>query len=161
MDKGVTNGVGDNKFDPGTDCPHVQILTMLWRAADKPGLENMTFSGDDGLADYTAAVNWARVSKIIDDSFEASAPCTRAQAVSYIWQAMGEEEAEAAVFDDVDAEADYAAAVAWAVKNGVTIGYANDDGTFSFLPDKVCSRGEIVTLLYRAYVPAARLTAEH
>ena len=73
---------------------------------------------------------------------------------------MGEEEAEAAVFDDVDAEAGYAAAVAWAVENGITNGYENDDGTSSFLPDKVCSRGEIATLLYRAYVPAARLTAE-
>ena len=44
-------------------------------------------------------------------------------------------------------------AVAWAVQNGITSG--TSDTTFS--PDKVCSRGEIVTFLHRACVPSASL----
>ena len=38
-------------------------------------------------------------------------------------------------------------AVAWAVSEGITTG--TGDGT-AFSPDKTCTRGEIVTFLYRA-----------
>ena len=54
---------------------------------------------------------------------------------------------EAASFTDVAADADYAAAVNWAVDRGVTNG--TGDGT-TFSPDSVCTRGQIVTFLYRA-----------
>lgn len=41
----------------------------------------------------------------------------------------------------------YGYAVDWAVEKGVTNGTSDT----AFSPDKVCSRGEIVTFLYRAY----------
>lgn len=49
-------------------------------------------------------------------------------------------------FTDVPANADYAQAVAWAVENGITSGTGN--GQFS--PDTTCTRGQIMTFLYRA-----------
>lgn len=151
----ITQGTGNGKFSPSQDCTHVQILTFLWRAANKPSSTATAFSNLTG--DYVPAANWAYEKGLIGDSFDPSAPCTRAQAVSYIWQAFETPKAEGSSFSDVSANADYAAAVAWAVENGITNGYTNIDGTASFRPDTVCNRGVIVTLLQRAYVPSARL----
>lgn len=49
-------------------------------------------------------------------------------------------------FTDVDSTAYYAKAVAWAVGNGITSGTGNKQ----FSPDMDCSRGQIVTFLWRA-----------
>ena len=56
-------------------------------------------------------------------------------------------------FTDVKEGEYYADAVNWAVENGVT----NGTSETTFGPDGVCTRGQIVTLLHRAYVPDARL----
>ena len=52
-------------------------------------------------------------------------------------------------FSDVDADAYYADAVAWALRNGVTTGTSIINNTFS--PEDPCTRAQIVTFLYRAY----------
>lgn len=144
--KGITNGTTTTTFSPAQDCTHAQILTFLHRAAGKP-----TASAKAPVtvaAAYADAVDWAYEKGMIDDSFDPSAPCTRSQAVQYIWQALGEPDAKASSFTDVPAGASYAKAVDWAVEKGVTNG---DGGADTFAPDKVCSRGHIVTFLYRAY----------
>ncbi len=43
------------------------------------------------------------------------------------------------------ADADYAQAVAWAVAQGIT----NGTGKATFSPDATCTRGQMVTFLYR------------
>ena len=55
-------------------------------------------------------------------------------------------------------DAAYAAAVDWAVANGVTNGTDLEAGEFS--PEDTCTRGQIVTFLHRAYVEEARLSVE-
>ena len=82
------------------------------------------------------------------ETFDPYAGCTRAMAVYFMWVAADSPEAAAASFTDVAADADYAAAVNWAVAQGVTLG-TGDGSTFS--PDTVCQRGQIVTFLYRAF----------
>lgn len=144
VDIGITTGTGNNKFSPDRSCTHEEILTFLYRAARGGG----TASVDD----MAAAVSWARGKGMIGAFFDPKALCTRADAVTYIWQAFGKEGAPAGSFSDVPANADYAA-VNWAVANGVTEGVG--DGRFS--PDTVCNRGQIVTFLHRAYVPSVRL----
>lgn len=145
--EGITNGYGGSTtFAPGVECPHTQILTFLWRAADEPAAEKSPFTVAEP---YQGAVDWAYEKGLIDDEFNPDAPCTRSQAVRYIWLALDAPEAsKSAGFSDVDAGAPYAEAVSWAVENGVTNGDGSED---TFAPDKVCSRGHIVTFLYRAY----------
>ena len=63
----------------------------------------------------------------------------------------------APAFADVPAVEYYAKPVAWAVQSGITNG---DGGETVFSPDRVCSCGQIVTFLHRAYVEEARLTAQ-
>ena len=83
---------------------------------------------------------------MIGASFNENAPCTRASAVKFIWQASGSHStAVANSFTDVPAGAHYAQAVAWAVSKGITAGTS----ATTFSPNKTCSRAEIVTFLYR------------
>ena len=98
------------------------------------------------------AVNWAVENGITTGTgsltFSPDAPCTRAEAVTFLWRAAGCPEPKAAAkFTDVDANAYYAKAVAWAVENGITNG--TSDTTFS--PAAVCTRAQIVTFLCRAF----------
>ena len=145
--EGITNGAGsDTIFAPATQCTHDQILTFLWRAEGKPAAAQAPVTA---ASYYQDAVNWAYEKGFIDDSFQPTAPCTRAQAVSYIWQARNKPQAgKTASFTDVAADAPYTAAVNWAVEKEVTNGYGSDD---TFAPDRPCGRGEIVVFLYRAY----------
>ncbi|MDE7242525.1 MAG: S-layer homology domain-containing protein, partial [Oscillospiraceae bacterium] len=52
----------------------------------------------------------------------------------------------ASAFADVDSGAYYAAAVDWAVENGITMG--TTPSTFS--PNRICTESEILTFLQRA-----------
>ena len=144
----ITNGYGaKDKFAPGLDCTQAQILTFLWRAKKRPSSTATVFSDLPG--DYAPAANWAYEEGIIGDSFNPNAPCTRAQAVTYIWKAQNEPDAkEAASFSDVEPDSPIAPAVSWAVEKRVTKGYGGAD---TFAPSRVCSRGEIVCFLYRAF----------
>ncbi|MBD5134121.1 MAG: S-layer homology domain-containing protein [Clostridiales bacterium] len=148
VEKGITNGYGGSTtFAPTAECPHTQILTFLWRAENKP---TATAKAPVTVASYYQdAVNWAYEKGLIDASFNPDALCTRAQAVQYIWQARGKQEAKTeASFTDVTADATYTRAVSWAVEKGVTKGYGGSD---TFAPNRVCNRGEIAAFLYRAY----------
>ena len=152
VDKGVTNGTGDNKFSPSDICKNTEILTMLWRAAGKPAAK--AASPFTVASYYQDAVDWAYEEGMIDDDTIPDAHCTRANALSYIWQVFSSPSVEGETgFPDVSADAACASAVIWGVSNGITNGYT--DGTFG--PSTVCSRGEIVTFLHRAYVEDARL----
>lgn len=99
---------------------------------------------------YYEAVKWAVETKITsgvgNNLFAPDQPCTRAQIVTFLWRAAGcPEPKRAGSFSDVSEGSYYAKAVAWAAANGITGG--TGEGRFS--PDAACTRGEIVTLLYR------------
>lgn len=148
VEKEITSGTSDTTFSPNQDCTNAQILTFLWRACGKPAPEiDNPFTNSIPDAYMQAAV-WAYEQGMVSGStFDTNQPCTRAMAVTYLWQAAGSPAVEEkGIFADVPAGADYAQAVAWAVDNGVTSGTSNS----TFSPDNVCSRGQIVTFLYRA-----------
>ncbi len=150
-DKSITGGIGNNLFDPDAACTRAQIVTFLWRAAGSP--EPKTMRGfDDVSADayYAKAVAWAIENGITDGTgegrFSPDATCTRAQAVTFLYRASGASAVSGnSAFSDVAADAYYAAAVAWAEKNGVTGGI----GGGLFGSDNTCTRAQIVTFLYR------------
>lgn len=153
-EKGIASGIGDNLFGPTIECNHAMILTFLWRAAGNPTSSTVlpiNIAGKNlGWAEQS--LRWAAQKGMINRTFDPLAPCTRADAVSYIWQAFDKPGAGASSFVDVSANADYAVAVNWAVANGITNGTSTD----TFSPDNICTRGEIVTFLHRAYVPKVR-----
>ena len=140
VSKGITTGTSGTKFSPDEKCTHIQILTFLYRAVEHIKAPN--------AADMEKAVAWAQEKGMLAPDFNRSKSCTRAEAVYYIWQALGRQDAPASSFADVPANAVYAKAVDWAVANGVTNGTDTAKNTFS--PNDTCTRGQIVTFLHRA-----------
>ena len=156
VDEGITNGTTATTFSPYQNCTRAQIITYLWRAAGSPepaSMEPAYTDVTDTSLYFFKAVQWASEQGLVEgETFDPYAGCTRAMAVYFMWVAADSPEAAAASFTDVAADADYAAAVNWAVAQGVTLG-TGDGSTFS--PDTVCQRGQIVTFLYRAANAAA------
>ena len=152
VEEGITTGRTETTFVPGENCTEANILTFLWRANGEPAAEKTTENpfGEavNAEAYYYKAALWAFEKGMIDETFAPNTACTRARAVYFMWMAAGApDDAAAATFTDVDADAYYAAAVNWAVAQEVTNG--TGDGT-TFSPDTACIRGQIVTFLYRA-----------
>ena len=144
----ITTGTSDTAFSPKQDCTNAQILTFLWRACSKPE-PTIDNPFTNKISDtYLQAAVWAYEKGMVSgDTFDASELCTRAMAMTYIWQSAGSPApGESAAFTDVPADAAYAQAVAWAVEQDVTTGTSQTE----FSPDGVCSRGQIVTFLHRA-----------
>ena len=79
-------------------------------------------------------------------NFGGSEPCTRSATVTYLWALAGRPATTSVTeFGDVSSDAEYAQAVAWAVEQGITSGTS----ATTFTPDATCTRGQIVTFLYR------------
>ena len=160
---GITLGTSDTTFEPDSGCNRAQVVTFLWRAAGSPLPNTRTSRFVDVTpgAYYYSAVLWAVEQGITvgtsDATFSPDAPCTRAQVVTFLHRfhqagagdaTLGKRSAAsggAARFSDVPADAWYAESVAWAVENGITFGV----GGGRFDPDGACTRGQVVTFLYR------------
>lgn len=148
---GITDGVGDSKFAPNNECTRAQVVTFLWRAAGEPEAKtNVSFSDVSSKEYYYKAVQWAVENKITtgvgDGKFAPNDTCTRSQVVTFLWRANGSKIVSGGGFSDVPADAYYGSAVKWAVANGITTGMG--DGKFA--PDDTCTRGQVVTFLFRA-----------
>ncbi len=150
---GITTGVGNNLFAPEQPCTRAQIVTFLWRAAGAPEPKGAASGMTDVVSGsyYEKAVAWAIENGITTgtttSTFSPDATCTRAQAVTFLARALKAKAASAAEFSDVPTGSYFADAVAWAAANGVTEGI----GGGLFGSDNDCTRGQIVTFLYRAY----------
>ena len=158
VENGVTNGTGGTAFSPDMPCTRAQIVTFLWRAAGSPTPRSGVnpFTDVSYGAYYYSAVLWAVENGITkgttDTTFSPDAVCSRGESVTFIYrdiQRNGGGFTGAWMFHvpftDVP---DWAfEAVAWCYMTGITKG--TGETTFSANAD--CTRGQIVTLLYRAY----------
>ena len=144
VEKGITNGTSDTAFSPNNTCTRAQIITFLWRAAGSPEPKSAcSFTDINAGAYYEKAVTWAAEQGMASgDKFGPNDPCTREMAVEFMWKQAGSPKAPAANFTDVSSDA-----VNWALEKGVTKG--TSDTTFS--PNNTCTRGQIVTFLWRAF----------
>ena len=154
VEEEITNGMDVGIFAPDTTCTRGQIVTFLWRAAGKPtpSTKKNPFTDVKAGAYYYDAVLWAVEMGITNGMdathFSPDATCTRGQVVTFLWRAGDEPIAGGTnSFQDVKSNAYYYKAVIWAVENQITNGM--DVGIFA--PDATCTRGQIVTFLFRSY----------
>ncbi len=111
------------------------------------------FSDVEAGSYYEAAVLWAADEGVTVGAsamtFEPKTRCSRAQIVTFLWRAAGEPEPEGAEcpFLDVREGSYYYKAVLWAAEKGIAAGTT----AASFEPERVCSRGQIVTFLWRYF----------
>ena len=154
VDKEITNGATPTAFLPDAGCTRAQVVTFLWRAAGKPEPTGKTspFADVKPGQYYYDAVLWAVEKGITTGTsagrFSPDATCTRSQIVTFLWRANGNPEPENVrnPFKDVKADQYYCTAVLWAVEQEITKGTSADQ----FSPDATCTRGQIVTFLYRS-----------
>ena len=153
VENGITKGTSDTTFDPNGICTRAQAVTFLWRAAGCPAPKTITMPFTDVKAGsyYYDAVLWAVENGITkgtsDTTFSPDVTCSRAQIVTFLWRSEKSPAAGSSnPFTDVAADAYYADAVLWAVKEDVTKG--TTDTTFD--PNADCTRAQIVTFIWRA-----------
>lgn len=150
VERGITSGTSPETFSPNEPCKLRHVLMFLWRANGCPDTER-------ALSAVNPGTMWAYENALIprDYLYRDEESATRSDAVTYLWKLAGSPPENASLqsildrFADVSPQSDYAAAVAWALDNGITNG--TTDTTFS--PERVCTRGQIVTFLYRCYMP--------
>ena len=154
VEKGITNGTSATKFSPEEPCTRGQIVTFLWRAcgSPEPTSTKNPFTDVKTSDYYYKAVIWA-VEKGITTGVSATKfgpneACTRGQVATFLWRAQGKPAPTGSnnPFRDVSSSDYYYEAVIWAVENNVTQG----TGAGKFSPNDSCTRGQIVTFLYRA-----------
>ena len=152
-EKEITTGIGEGLFGPNEGCTRGQVVTFLWRAAGEPMptvSENPFEDVSEGDFFYTAVL-WA-VEKGIStgvsaEKFDPASTCTRGQIVTFLWRSFGKEAAGIDnPFGDVSDGDYFYDAVLWAVDHGITTGVSAE----KFAPDATCTRGQVVTFLYRA-----------
>ena len=162
--RGITGGIGDGKFGPHLSTERAQLVTMLYRFALAAGVD-MSAGENTNILSYAdalevpeyaiAALQWAVGSGILqgaDGKLMPGHAITREQMAVILYrfaQAVGMDTTQGGMaareFADYDSVADYAReAMQWAVGAGIIQGA---DG--KLLPGDVCTRGQIVTMLYR------------
>ena len=100
---------------------------------------------------FYEALLWAVIYGIPDSNtgvFGVNVGSTRAEVVTYLWRASGcpTPKSYNGVFTDISSTAYYFKAVQWAVEQGITAG----TGGYEFSPSRICTRAEVVALLWRA-----------
>jgi len=153
VERGIANGNGQVNFGPDTKCTRGETMAILWRAAGSPAPRNSKSQFRDVLPGdyYHDAVLWAVELGITNGTsattFTPSGIVTRGQIVSILYRAVGARDTGGDnPFIDVPENKYYAGPVRWAVSQGIT----NGTSANTFSPDQICTRGEIVTFLYRA-----------
>ena len=153
MDEGITTGTTPTTFNPTGDLRRAEVVTFLWRAAGEP--EPITtenpFNDVEESSFYYKAVLWAYengiTTGISSNKFNPAGVTKRAEAVTFLWRAMGKpDSAISNDFDDVVAGAWYEAPINWAVEQGVTEGISESE----FGVGQNCIRAHMVTFMYRA-----------
>ncbi len=149
---GITSGVDATHFSPDDPCTRAEAVTLLWRAMGSPEPEGkiLPFSDVPTGAWYAKAAQWAVEKGITSGTdigkFSPAVGCTRGQIVTFLYRLSGSTPAKKNLsFSDVAKGAYYHDAVMWAAENKITSGVNAD----RFAPDRLCTRAETVTFLYR------------
>ncbi|MBR5328947.1 MAG: InlB B-repeat-containing protein [Firmicutes bacterium] len=153
--EGITAGTSATTFEPNTACTRAHAVTFLWRAAGEPAPKSATHPFTDVVKGsyYEKAVLWAAEKGITAGTsattFSPDDPCTRGQIVTFLWRFENKPAVSGShPFTDVPKGFYYEQPVIWAVKEGIT----NGTSATTIEPDAKCTRGQIVTFLYRDIV---------
>ena len=150
--KGIAKGVTDTTFQPNASCTRAEMVTFLYRAAGSPEPTNKVNPFTDVAEDsyYYKAVLWAVEKGIAkgtsETTFSPNDPCTRGQTVAFLYRYANSPAVSGSnSFADVSETAYYYDATLWAMSEKVTEGTS----ATTFSPNDLCTRGQIVTFLYR------------
>ena len=149
----IVSGYDDGTFKPQGECKRKQVVAFLWRLKNTPAPASLAarFKDVNTKTNFYKAIYWASENNIVlgfgDGTFRPDDTCTRGQVVAFLWRLAGRPapRTSAGKFSDVTNTNSFYKAILWASENGIVKGYS--DGTFK--PDNTCTRGQIVTFIYR------------
>ena len=152
---GITSGKTATTFAPKATVTRAEVVSFLYKAmgSPEPAITENPFTDVAEGKYYYNPVLWAVGAGITTGatptSFAPRKNCTRAQIVSFLWNAAGKPEpvTQENPFTDVSENKYYYKAVLWAYENNVTGGVS----ATAFGPNRVCTRAQTVTFLYKAY----------
>ena len=139
-------------------CTRMEIVRYLWKLMGSPQPADINSEPFQDAPTFQSnrddyyAIQWAVETGVTSGTsattFSPDDTVTRAQAVTFLYRLAGEPSVAGSTgFLDVPAGNWFADAAVWAVKEGITNG--TSDTTFT--PDQECTRGEILTFLYRQF----------
>lgn len=163
VQNGYMKGTSATTFEPHSDLTRGQLITILYRVAGEPDVDGLTHPFTDVTAGkyYTNAVIWAYnqgiVKGVSETSFDPNASISRAQIATILYRYDGAEEVaedHLAQFPDGDSVPGYAAAAMnWAVANGIIIGAQTGSGIFLASRDNA-DRAQIAVITSTAICPS-------
>lgn len=155
---GIAKGYSNGDFRSGANCTRGAAMMFLWRTMGKPApryARKSPFPDVPMTHTFYKAILWAYQNGIAkgyaDGTFGINKNCTRGHAMMFLWRVAGKPDIKApkvSPFKDISISHPYYQAVCWGSSAGVTKGFS--DGTFG--TSQFCTRGQIVTFLYRHYL---------
>ena len=154
VETGITKGVSDTSFAPSKTCTRAEAVTFLWRSvgSPEPKTTKNPFTDIQKTDYFYKAVLWAVDNNITvgtsATTFSPSQNCSRAHVVTFLHRLNGTPSPNTSKnpFGDVTSKDYFYKPVLWAVKESITQGVSQT----AFGPNQSCTRGQIVTFLYRA-----------
>lgn len=134
--------------------------TCLYKVFDDANLDGWYHSAIDYVLDKDIMKGDA-VNAEGKKNFRAESDITRAEVMQILYRLAGEPEVTGeAEFTDIEGHWGYKA-ICWGAENGITNGYQEEDGTYTFRPNREISRQELAAMLYRYTVEVeGKLTGE-
>jgi hypothetical protein len=158
-DKGITKGYPDGTFGINRSCTRGEMMMFLWRYAGKPAPKWSSKSPfKDVKKDHVfyRAILWGFQKGITkgysDGTFGIDRSVSRGEAMMFLWRLKGKPAPKAAAkspFKDVPKTHVFYKAILWAYQKEVVTGYTSGKNKGKYMINEYCSRGQVVTFLYR------------
>ncbi len=158
--EGITKGYKDGSFGIDRSCTRGEMIMFLWRFAKKPAPESVSKSPfKDVPMNHTffKAILWAYQTGVTkgysDGTFGINRSVSRGECMMFLWRVKNKPAPDPVTkspFKDVPTNHSFYKAILWGSQNGITKGYTTGSQKGNFGINDNCTRGQIVTFLYRA-----------
>ena len=159
-DAGITKGYPDGTFGIDKNCTRGEMMMFLWRYAGKKepkAVSKSPFKDVPKTHTFYKAILWGSQKGITkgysDGTFGVNRNVTRGECMMFLWRLKGKPAPKAvakAPFPDVPKNHVFYNAVLWGYQKKITTGFKDGELKGKFGVDANCTRGQIVTFLYRA-----------
>ena len=159
-DAGITKGYPDGTFGINKNCTRGEMMMFLWRYAGKKepkAVSKSPFKDVPKTHTFYKAILWGSQKGITkgysDGTFGVNRNVTRGECMMFLWRLKGKPAPKAvakAPFPDVPKNHVFYNAVLWGYQKKITTGFKDGELKGKFGVDANCTRGQIVTFLYRA-----------
>ena len=159
-DAGITKGYPDGTFGIDRPCTRGEMIMFLWRYIGKPAPKTVSkspFKDVEKTHAFYKAILWASQKGITkgysDGTFGINRNVSRGECMMFLWRLKGKpapKTVSKSPFKDVPKNHVFYNAILWGYQKKITTGYTSGEKKGTFGIDENCTRGQIVTFLYRA-----------